>query len=74
VPEVHLVVGVCLIAANLVAGSGRIAWLQDRPTWFWYALRIAQVTVALQALLGLALAFSGHHASELHYLYGGCRW
>jgi hypothetical protein len=38
---------------------------------FWYALRIAQVTVALQALLGLALAFSGHHAVELHYLYGG---
>ena len=72
-PEVHLVVGVCLIAANLVAGVwGGIAWLQDRPTLgFWYALRIAQVTVALQALLGLALAFSGHHANELHYLYGG---
>ena len=72
-PEVHLVVGVCLIAANLVAGVwGGIAWLQDRPTLgFWYALRIAQVTVALQALLGLALAFSGYHASELHYLYGG---
>lgn len=72
-PEVHLVVGVCLIAANLVAGVwGGIAWLQDRPTLgFWYALRIAQVTVAIQALLGLALAFSGHHASELHYLYGG---
>ncbi len=71
--EVHLVVGVCLIAANLVAGVwGGIAWLQNRPTvGFWYALRIAQVTVALQALLGLALAFSGHHADELHYLYGG---
>jgi hypothetical protein len=73
VPEVHLVVGVCLIAANLVAGVwGGIAWLQDRTTvGFWYALRIAQVTVALQALLGLALAFSGHHADQLHYLYGG---
>jgi hypothetical protein len=73
VPEVHLVVGVCLIAANLVAGVwGGISWLQDRPTaGFWYALRIAQVTVALQALLGLALAFSGHHADQLHYLYGG---
>ena len=71
--EVHLVVGVFLIAANLVAGVwGAIAWLQDRPTvGFWYALRIAQVSVALQALLGLSLAFSGHHADELHYLYGG---
>ncbi len=72
-PEVHLVVGVCLIAANLVAGVwGGVAWLEDRPTvGFWYALRIAQVTVALQALLGLLLAFTGHHADELHYLYGG---
>ncbi len=71
-PEVHLVVGVCLIAANLVAGVwGGIAWLQDRATVkFWYALRIAQATVILQALLGLALAFSGHHADKLHYLYG----
>ena len=72
-PEVHLVVGVCLIAANLVAGVwGGYSWLERRPTvGFWYALRIAQVTVMLQALLGLALAFSGHHADELHYLYGG---
>jgi hypothetical protein len=72
VPEVHLVVGVCLIAANLVAGIwGGVAWLEDRPTTgFWYALRIAQGTVILQALLGLALAFSGHDADELHYLYG----
>jgi hypothetical protein len=73
VAEVHLVVGVFLIAANLVAGVwGGLAWLQDRPTvGFWYALRVAQVSVALQALLGLSLAFSGHHADELHYLYGG---
>jgi hypothetical protein len=72
VPEVHLVVGVCLIAANLVAGVwGGLAWLQDRPTiGFWSALRVAQVTVVLQALLGLLLVFSGHHASQLHILYG----
>jgi hypothetical protein len=72
VPEVHLVVGVCLIAANLVAGVwGGIAWLQNRPTvGFWYALRVAQVTVILQAGLGLLLVFSGHHASQLHILYG----
>ncbi len=71
-PEVHLVVGVCLIAANLVAGVwGGIAWLQDRPTTgFWPALRVAQVTVILQAGLGLLLVFTGHHADELHILYG----
>ena len=72
-PEVHLVVGVCLLAANLVAEVwGGLDWLQRRPTpGFWYALRIAQATVILQALLGLLLAFTGHDASELHYLYGG---
>jgi hypothetical protein len=72
VPEVHLVVGLVLIAANLVAGVwGGIEWLEHRPSaGFWYALRIAQATVILQALLGLSLAFSGHDASELHYLYG----
>ncbi len=71
-PEVHLVVGICLLVANLVAGAwGGISWLERRPTaGFWYALRIAQATVILQALLGLALAFTGHHAEELHYLYG----
>ena len=71
--SVHLVVGVCLLVANLVAGVwGGYSWFERRPTvGFWYALRIAQVTVMLQALLGLALAFSGHHADELLYLYGG---
>ena len=70
--EVHLVAGVCLIAANLVAGVwGGLAWLQHQPTTgFWYALRIAQATVILQALLGLLLVFTGHHGDELHILYG----
>jgi hypothetical protein len=72
VPEVHLVVGVCLIAANLVAGVwGGYSWLERRPTaGFWYALRIAQSTVVLQTLLGLLLVFSGHDAGQLHILYG----
>jgi hypothetical protein len=72
VTSVHLVVGVCLIAANLVAGVwGSYSWLERRPSaGFWYALRIAQATVILQTLLGLLLVFSGHHAKELHILYG----
>jgi heme A synthase len=72
VPEVHLVVGICLIAANLVAGVwGGIEWLQRRPSaGFWYALRIAQATVILQALLGLALVFTGSEGDALHILYG----
>lgn len=71
-PEVHLVVGICLLAANLVAGAwGGYSWLERRPSaGFWYALRIAQATVILQTLLGLLLVFSGHHGDELHILYG----
>ncbi len=70
--EVHLVTGVALLAANLVAGIwGGVAWLQRRPALgFWYALRVAQAAVVIQALLGLALVFTGQEASELHYLYG----
>ena len=71
-PEVHLVVGICLLAANLVAGVwGGYSWLERRPSaGFWYALRIAQATVILQTLIGLLLVFSGHHGDELHILYG----
>jgi hypothetical protein len=72
VSEVHLVVGVSLIAANLAAGVwGGLDWLQRNPSpGFWYALRIAQGTVIVQALLGLLLVFSGHEGDELHILYG----
>jgi hypothetical protein len=72
VGTVHLVTGIALLAANLVAGVwGGVAWLQRRPTvGFWTALRIAQVFVAIQALLGLILTFTGHVASDLHYIYG----
>ena len=71
-PEVHLVVGVALIAANLAAGVwGGIEWLERRPSaGFWYALRVAQATVILQALLGLLLVFTGSEGDELHILYG----
>ena len=61
-----------MIAANLVAGVwGGLDWLQRKPSpGFWYALRIAQATVILQAFLGLLLIFTGHDAKELHVLYG----
>ena len=70
--EVHIVVGIALIAANLTAGAwGGIAWIRSRPSvGFWYALRVAQATVVVQAMLGLILVFLGHVAADLHYLYG----
>ncbi|MEX2108843.1 MAG: hypothetical protein WD827_08150 [Solirubrobacterales bacterium] len=72
-PEVHLVVGVTLIAFNLAAGAvGGVAWFRGRPSVpFWYLLRVAQVTVFVQAMLGGLLVFTGHEAlDDLHYLYG----
>lgn len=71
--EVHLVVGCALIAFNLAAFAfGGIAWLRSRPSIpFWYLLRVAQVAVFLQALLGGLLLMTGHEPDEeIHYLYG----
>jgi hypothetical protein len=73
VTEVHLVVGISLLAANLIAGVwGGAAWLRRRPSVaFWYALRVAQATVVVQAGLGLILVWLGRAADDLHYVYGG---
>ena len=71
--DLHLAVGILVIASNLVAGSwGGIAWLRSVPAvGFWYALRVAQVAVVLQVALGSILLLSGHEAdSGLHYVYG----
>lgn len=69
---VHLIGGVAVIAANLVAGAwGGIAWLRNRPAvGFWYALRVAQGAVVIQVLLGSILLLLGDEAPGLHYLYG----
>jgi hypothetical protein len=73
VTEVHIAVGATLLIANAVAGVwGGVAWLQRRPSiGFWYALRVAQVTVVVQVMLGLVLVFLGKVAVDLHYVYGG---
>jgi hypothetical protein len=71
--DIHLTVGVLVIASNLTAGLwGGIAWLRSIPTvGFWYALRAAQAAVVLQVGLGSILLLSGREAdSGIHYLYG----
>jgi hypothetical protein len=71
--EIHLVVGVALIALNLAAFAvGGVAWIRRQASIpFWYLLRAAQVAVFIEALLGGLLVFSGHEAADdLHYLYG----
>jgi hypothetical protein len=71
--EVHLVVGVAVLALNLAAGVwGGVAWLTNRASVaFWYILRAAQASVVVQVLLGAILLALGHEASDpIHYMYG----
>jgi hypothetical protein len=71
--DVHLVVGIAVLATNLLAGAwGAIAWARRDPSvWFWYILRVAQAVVVLQVAIGLILLATDHRAAdELHYAYG----
>jgi hypothetical protein len=73
VETAHLIGGVALLATNLVAGAwGGAAWARRVPSvGFWYALRVAQLAVVVQVLLGATLLLSGREAPDgLHYLYG----
>jgi hypothetical protein len=73
VDTVHLVLGVAVIALNLLAGAwGGVSWLQQRPSVsFWYMLRAAQGAVVLQVLAGGVLVLLGEEATgALHYIYG----
>jgi hypothetical protein len=73
-PEVHMVVGALVIAANAAAGIwGLVAYRRDAPPgrWFMQALAFAQTLVIAQATLGLLLVSSGHRpADKLHFVYG----
>jgi hypothetical protein len=71
--ELHLLVGLSVLALNLAAGLlGGICWLRDQASVsFWYLLRAAQVAVFIQVMLGALLVFAGHEPpDDLHYLYG----
>jgi hypothetical protein len=73
VVTVHLVVGVSLLAVNLLAGLvGAWCWYRVHPsTAFWRILRTGQAIVVLQVLLGALLLALGHESGDdLHVLYG----
>ena len=71
--QVHLVLGVAVLATNLLAGVwGGVAWLRREPSViFWYLLRAAQGVVVVQVVLGLVLLAGGRGVpASLHVLYG----
>ncbi|MGK2878324.1 MAG: hypothetical protein ACSLFF_07075 [Solirubrobacterales bacterium] len=71
--NVHLIVGVAVVALNLLAGVwGVFAWLTRRPSVaFWYLLRVAQGAIIVQTVLGVSLLLGDSKAaSDIHYLYG----
>lgn len=71
--QVHLVFGVAVLGTNLLAGAwGGVAWLRREPSVvFWYLLRVAQVAVVVEVVLGLVLLAGGRAAPDsLHVLYG----
>jgi hypothetical protein len=71
--DVHLVVGVVMMALNLAAGLwGAVAWAANRASvLFWYVLRAAQAAVIAQVLLGALLLVAGREAVDgIHYMYG----
>jgi len=66
-------VGIAVLAGNAAAGiAGALLWLRHRlSNVFWYLLRLAQVTVAVQVAIGLFLLARGETAPDgLHVAYG----
>ncbi len=79
-PQIHELVGFAVVGIFAIGWLwGLAAWIARRGPGhgYWVWLSVAQVTAALQALLGIILLLLGHrvHApgtlgGVLHYVYG----
>ena len=69
---VHVALGVAVVGVNLLAGAlGAYAWWQGLVLrGFWPLLRAGQALVALTAVQGTVLQFSGEALPPLHLVYG----
>jgi hypothetical protein len=68
----HIALGVALVVVNLAAGLyGAWAWWQWRDApGFWMLLRLGQLLVVVEAVIGLVLSLSGEDMPSLHLVYG----
>jgi hypothetical protein len=69
---VHIALGTAVLVTSLAAGAwGAWLWWQAEPQpAFWTLLRISQVLLVAQVLVGGALLALGHEPPSLHLLYG----
>ena len=68
-----MIVGIAVLASNAVAGAWGVgSWLRGVPSaTFWWLLRVAQVTVVVQVIIGVLLLARGASAPDgLHTAYG----
>jgi hypothetical protein len=70
-----MALGIAVLATNALAAAwGATCWLRKDPRLsigFWPLLRLAQIAVVIQVVLGLALLARGDRAADdLHVLYG----
>jgi hypothetical protein len=71
--DVHAIVGIATLFLNVAAAVwGGVAWMRGSPSVsFWYALRVAQLSVVLEVVLGaVRLAQGAKPPDSLHYVYG----
>lgn len=70
--ELHVALGVALVATNLIAGLlGAWSWWRIEPSRvFWPLLRAGQALVMVQAVQGGILVAMGRELPDLHLVYG----
>ena len=70
--DVHAIVGFATLSLNALAAVwGGVAWLRSDPSVsFWYVLRVAQLSVVAEVVLGVVLLARGDSPPDsLHYVY-----
>jgi hypothetical protein len=70
--DIHAIVGAACLALNALAAIwGGVAWARRDPSVsFWPVLRVAQVSVVVEVVLGVVLLVQGSKPPDsLHYVY-----
>lgn len=73
--ELHSVVGIVVIAVNVLAalvGLSYYVWRRQPHRYYLHLVALGQVAIVGQAAIGLLLLAGDYRATDqLHYVYGG---